>query len=99
MLVRNAHYRGLSLEHIGWMFTSLRVGHWHPLTWISFAIDHALWGMRPIGYHLTNLLLHGANAALVYVLIAALVPGIGRGAAAAGALFFAVHPLRVESVV
>jgi hypothetical protein len=103
----NAHYRGFSPAHLRWMFTTSYGGHYQPLTWVSFAVDHALWGMSPAGYHLTNLLLHAANAVLVYLLCAAFlrstpVPGEPQRAlyaAAAGALFFALHPLRVESVV
>src|SRR5262249_54122117 len=64
-----------------------------------------IWGMKPIGYHLTNVLLHGAAAAsLVFVgfRLLGLATAMGEGAlrvgAAAAALFFAVHPLRVESV-
>jgi tetratricopeptide (TPR) repeat protein len=82
------------------------MGHWIPVTWLTFGLDHALWGMDPFGYHLTNVLLHAANAALFYLLAlrllrlarpAAGAASIGLGALVA-ALFFAVHPLRVESV-
>jgi len=94
----NPDYRGLAWAHLRWMFTTVYGGHYQPLSWMTLALDHMLWGMNPTGYHLTNLVLHGANALLVYTLIAALVPRIGRGAALIGALFFAIHPLRVESV-
>jgi len=94
----NPDYRGLAWTHLRWMFTTVYGGHYQPLSWMTLALDHMLWGMNPTGYHLTNLVLHGANALLVYTLIAALVPRIGRGAALIGALFFAIHPLRVESV-
>jgi len=82
------------------------MGHWIPVTWLSFGLDHALWGMDPFGYHLTNILLHAANTALFYLLALRLLRlsltevserAITLGAAMA-ALFFAVHPLRVESV-
>jgi protein O-mannosyl-transferase len=82
------------------------MGHWIPVTWLTFAVDHALWGMNPFGYHLTNVLLHAANAALFYFLTlrllrlglaAASTRAITLGAVVA-ALFFALHPLRVESV-
>ncbi|MBI4609156.1 MAG: tetratricopeptide repeat protein, partial [Candidatus Rokubacteria bacterium] len=67
---------------------------------------YLVWGMNPFGYHLTNLLLHAANAALFFLLAlrllrlgttAVMEPHLRLGAAAA-ALFFALHPLRVESV-
>lgn len=109
LLVKNPDYRGFSGRHLAWMFTTFHMGHYHPLTWLSFALDHALWGMNPGGYHLTNLLLHAANAVLFYLLILALVraargevpdgaAGRVRLGAAFGALLFSVHPLRVESV-
>ena len=104
-LVDNERYRGFSREHLAWMFGSFHLGHYHPLTWLSFAFDHALWGMEPFGYHLTNLVLHGCNAAVFYVLLRRLLGWIHGGAgrrrtwaAAGGALLFALHPLRVESV-
>src|SRR5438477_10315859 len=62
-LIANPHFRGLSLAHLRWMSTTSYGGHWEPLTWLSFALDHAAWGMAPRGYHLTNVVLHGVNAA------------------------------------
>lgn len=94
----NPSYRGLSPAHLRWMFTTFHGGHWQPLSWMTLGLDYTLWGMNPVGYHLTNVLLHAVNALLVYRLIAALVPGVGARAAAVGALLFAIHPLRVESV-
>jgi Flp pilus assembly protein TadD len=82
------------------------MGHWIPVTWLTFGLDHALWGMNAFGYHLTNILLHAANAVLFYRLALRLLglgltaagPGAIRLGAVVAALFFAVHPLRVESV-
>jgi tetratricopeptide (TPR) repeat protein len=90
------------------MFTSFHVGHYVPLTWVSFGLDYLLWGMDPFGYHLTNQVLHAANAVLFF-LIAVRLLGLAmpalradslglRLAALAAALLFSVHPLRVESV-
>jgi tetratricopeptide (TPR) repeat protein len=102
----NLRWRGLSPAHLRWMFTTLHVGHYKPFTWITFGLDYRLWGMDPAGYHLTNLVWHGVNALLVYAVIARLVRCGGpepellacRLGATVGALFFAIHPLRVESV-
>ncbi len=97
-LVDNTHYRGLGLRNLSWMFTTIHRGHYQPLTWLSFAADHALWGMRPAGYHLTSLLLHAACAVVVYLIIGRLLGPTVVLAALFGALLFALHPLRVESV-
>src|SRR4051794_9290708 len=55
-LTDNPFFRGLGPDALRWMFTNLE-GHYLPLTWLSFALDYELWGMNPVGYHLTNLLL------------------------------------------
>ena len=61
---------GFSLDGAIWAFTETRISHhWHPLTWISLALDYELWGMDPFGFHLTNLLLHGANVLLLFLLL------------------------------
>src|SRR5262249_60718102 len=73
LLLGNPGYRGLSWDHLRWMADNALLGHWVPVAWLSFALDHAVWGLRPGGYHLTNVLLHAANAGLVYVLAARLL--------------------------
>src|SRR5881409_1147402 len=103
----NPHYRGLGWTHLRWMWTT-HLGHYIPLTWMTLGLDYLLWGMNPVGYHLTNLLLHAENAVVFFfvvrrILTLALLGASERGhalAVAAGfaALVFAIHPLRVESV-
>src|SRR5213594_2560684 len=100
----NPSYRGLSWRQLRWMFTTVHGGHYQPLSWLTLGLDYALWGMNPAGYHLTSVLLHATNAVLAYALVRTVLrcagaPAAGlRAAAAAGALTFAIHPLRVESV-
>src|SRR3989475_6700300 len=105
--LENPHYRGLGWTHLRWMWTT-HLGHYIPLTWMTLGLDYLLWGMNPLGYHLTNLLLHAANAAVFFfilrrILTLALPSPSERGHALAvsagfAALVFAIHPLRVESV-
>jgi Flp pilus assembly protein TadD len=64
--VWNMGYRGLGLRELQWMFTATWMGHYIPLTWLSFGLNHALGGMEPWGYHLGNLLLHAANTTLLF---------------------------------
>src|SRR5438093_10323757 len=108
-LVEKPQYRGLGWTHLRWMWTTSHIGHYAPLTWMTFGLDYLLWGMNPVGYHLTNLLLHAANAAVFYLvarrILGLALPGpaqrgnVGLAASAAfAALLFAIHPLRVESV-
>ncbi|HEU4343969.1 MAG TPA: tetratricopeptide repeat protein [Candidatus Binatia bacterium] len=108
-LLDNPHYRGLGWSQLRWMFSTFLMGHYQPLSWVTFGFDYLLWGMNPFGYHLTNLILHAANAVLFYfiarrLLSAALFVPEGEkpwqlGFSAGGAaLLFAIHPLRVESV-
>ena len=92
----NPHYRGLGLEQLRWMWTTTLLGHYVPVTWMTLGLDYTLWGMSPQGYHLTNLLVHSANAILVFLVAREILED--DFAAAFAALFFAVHPLRVESV-
>src|ERR1700757_2816653 len=64
----NSFYRGLSWNNLRWMFTTVYLSNYRPLTWVTFGFDYILWGMNPFGYHLTSLLLHGVNGLLVYFL-------------------------------
>src|SRR5215475_5593063 len=97
-IVENQNFRGFTWAHLRWMFTTFHLGHYQPLSWVTFSLDYWLWGMKPFGYHLTNILLHTANAVLFYFLslrlleIAGSVSSIVVLQLAAGfsALFFAV---------
>ena len=69
---------------------------YYPLTLTTFWMEHALWGLNPLGWHFDNILLHAANAILVWMVFSRL--GLGRGASWIAAGLFAVHPVTVESV-
>jgi len=104
-LVSNPRFRGLGWDQLRWMFSNSLGGHYIPVTWLSFALDYVLWGMRPAAYHATSIVLHTANAILFYFvarrLLHAAVQADGRSVilgASVAALLFSLHPLRVESV-
>ena len=93
----NLHVRqGLTGDTIAWAITSTDDANWHPLTWMSHALDFQLFRLNPAGHHFTSVLLHGVNVVLLYLLLAwstrKMVPSLFV------ALLFAVHPLNVESV-
>lgn len=87
---------GLTWKNAAWAFSEQHFGHWIPITWLSFMADAEFLGHRPRSYHFTNVLLHAVNAALVLLLFRRL--GVTLSAAVLGAVLFAWHPLRVESV-
>jgi len=94
---RNLHLReGGAVARVWWAFTSFHAANWHPLTWLSFMADEALFGLEPWWCHTENLLLHGLNAILVLWLLVRLTGSVGKSALVAA--LFALHPLRVESV-
>ena len=87
---------GLSWENVVWAFTSRTAMYVHPVTWLSHMLDCTIFGLRPWGHHLTNLLLHALNAILLYLAFARMTRR--QWPSAFVAALFAVHPLHVESV-
>ena len=102
----NPAYRGLGWAQLKWMWSTQMLRHYIPLSWMTLGLDYKIWGMNPWGYHLTNVLLHTANAVVFYLLAVAIfkitIPPKAGAEIPIGALFaaliFAIHPLRVESV-
>ena len=93
----NPHVQaGLTLETIVWAFRTGHHGNWHPLTWLSHALDCELFGLRPAGHHLVSLGLHALNCVLLLLALFRMTKALWRSAAVAA--LFAVHPLHVESV-
>lgn len=96
-VVDNYHVRaGLRLETVKWAFTSFEESNWHPLSWLSHAMDCQLFGLDPEGPHYTSILLHALNVGLLFWLLWRATGDTGRSWTAAA--LFAVHPINVESV-
>lgn len=88
---------GLTWAAIKWAMTSTgQAGFWHPLTWISHALDIQLFHFNPTGHHFVSLLIHCLNAVLLFLLLISATKRIGPSAIVAA--LFALHPLNVESV-
>ena len=68
----NPYIKSLDLESFKWMF-SFQLSNWIPFTWLSHAIDYAIWGLNPMGHHLTSIIFHGLNTFLVIILITRLI--------------------------
>jgi tetratricopeptide (TPR) repeat protein len=88
---------GLTPDGVRWALTTFACGNWHPLTWLSLQLDRELYGgLKPSGFHLTNVLLHVANTLLLFGVLVRMTGAVWRSAVVAG--LFALHPLHVESV-
>jgi tetratricopeptide (TPR) repeat protein len=68
-VLNNPFIRSLNIAFLRWSFFDFYASNWHPLTWISHALDYALWGLNPLGHHLTSVILHAVNTFLVVVLV------------------------------
>lgn len=88
---------GLTTENVRWAFTHVHEAWWLPALWISFMANATLLGPEPWGFHLVNILLHTANVGLLFWVLWR-ATGAPWASACAAALF-AIHPLRLESVV
>jgi len=87
---------GLTSQSVAWAFTTGREANWHPLTWISHALDISLFGLNSGWHHVSNLVLHVLNTLLLFGVLRRMTGSIWRSAFVAA--IFAVHPLHVESV-
>src|SRR5580658_795595 len=87
---------GLTWNTVKWSFTTFHAGYWHPLTWLSHALDCQIFRLNPAGHHYINLLLHVANALLLFLLLRQ-ATGLAWPSLVVSALF-ALHPINVESV-
>src|ERR1700719_4687505 len=93
----NTHAKaGVTWPTVKWAFTTYEQANWHPLTWISHALDCELFGLNPGGHHLVSVLLHAANAVLLFLLLQSATGFRWRSLMVAA--LFALHPVNVESV-
>ena len=88
---------GVTAAGVRWAFTNVEDYYWQPLTWLSHMIDCQLFGVRPGWHHFTSLLFHIANTLLLFAVLLRLTAAFWRSALAAA--IFALHPMRIESVV
>jgi hypothetical protein len=113
-ILYNTHIRSIDAGFLKWAFLDFYAANWHPLTWLSHAVDYAVWGLNPLGHHLINVIFHSADTFLVVLLTISLMEAAKENAAdapskwpdglpvLAGAattgLLFGLHPIHVESV-
>jgi len=94
----NVHVQtGLNWQTLTWALVTYDAGNWHPLTWLSHALDVALFDVNPGRHHQISMLLHALNAALLFWVLLRATGYAGRSFMVAA--LFAVHPINVESVV
>jgi Tfp pilus assembly protein PilF len=75
-IFQNTHIQSFDFAFVNWAFLDFSAGNWHPLTWISHAMDYAAWGLNPLGHHLTNIVLHAVNTSLVVLLALKLLENV-----------------------
>jgi protein O-mannosyl-transferase len=97
-VTENPHVQaGLTAASVQWALRpEAKFGYWHPLTLLSHLLDCEWYGLDPWGHHLTNILLHALNTALVLLLLHRLTGAVWRSVAVAA--LFGWHPAHVESV-
>ena len=96
-VTENSHVQqGISRDTFRWALTATEEDNWHPLTWMSHALDCQLFGLNATGHHLTSVILHLMNAALLFFMLARVTGARWRSLLVAA--LFALHPINVESV-
>ena len=87
---------GLDRDTLQWAFTTFDTANWHPLTWLSHALDYQLFKLNPAGHHTVNLLLHVINVVLLFWVLWKATGYASRSLMVAA--LFALHPLNVQTV-
>jgi protein O-mannosyl-transferase len=97
-VTENNHVQnGLTWDTVSWALVTNDAGNWHPVTWLSHALDYQIYDQDPAGHHQTSMLLHALNAALLFWVLWRATGYAGRSFVVAA--LFAVHPINVEPVV
>lgn len=87
---------GLTWSTLRWAVASTEQANWHPLTWISHALDYQFFALNPAAHHATSALIHAINASLLFLFLFSATGAVWRSSLVAA--FFALHPFNVESV-
>jgi protein O-mannosyl-transferase len=87
---------GLTLDGFRWALTQGPAGDWYPVAMVSHMLDCQLYGLKPAGHYLTNVLLHATSAVLLFLVLLRMTGDLWPSAWVAAV--FAIHPLHVESV-
>ncbi len=96
-ITANPHiHGGLRWSTIKWALRSTAAANWHPLTWLSHALDYQLFALNAAGHHLDSVLIHALNAVLLFLLLVWVTKHVGPSLLVAA--LFALHPINVESV-
>jgi protein O-mannosyl-transferase len=96
-VTENVHVQsGVTWSTIQWASTTFESANWHPLTWISHALDYQMFQLDPGGHHETNVVLHVVNVLLLFWVLLRATGSTGRSFMVAA--LFALHPVNVESV-
>ena len=96
-VTENTHVKaGLTWQTVKWSVTATEQANWHPLTWMSHALDYDFYGLDPSGHHATNVILHLLSTLLLFLAVSRATGYVGRSFLLAA--LFAVHPFNVESV-
>lgn len=88
--------QGLTRATWRWAIETTAEANWHPLTWLSHALDCQLFGLNPAGHHFTSVLLHVLSVVILFLLLYRATRAVSRSLTVAA--LFAVHPINVESV-
>lgn len=96
-IVNNSHVTaGMNWQTVRWAMTSTEEFNWHPVTWLSHALDCQLFGLDPGAHHLMNVAIHALNVLLLFLLLQKVTGAVGRSFVVSA--LFAWHPLNVQSV-